>query len=36
MSAPRINRALVLEAPQDVPDGAGGSTTLPKSRRLKV
>ena len=28
MSAPRINRALVLEAPQDVPDGAGGFDRL--------
>jgi len=28
MSVPRLNRALVLEAPQDVPDGAGGSDRL--------
>ena len=26
MSAPRLNRRLVLEAPEDVPDGAGGVT----------
>lgn len=28
MSAPRMNRALVLEAPQDVADGAGGFDRL--------
>lgn len=28
MSTPRLNRALVLEAPQDVPDGAGGFDRL--------
>ena len=28
MTALRMNRALVLEAPQDVPDGAGGSDRL--------
>ncbi|WP_323764899.1 head-tail adaptor protein [Marinovum sp.] len=28
MSAPRMTRALVLEAPQDVPDGAGGFDRL--------
>lgn len=28
MSALRMNRALVLEAPQDVPDGAGGFDRL--------
>lgn len=27
MSAPKLNRKLVLEAPQRVPDGAGGFTT---------
>lgn len=28
MSMPRLNRALVLEAPQDVPDGAGGANRM--------
>ncbi|TNF20601.1 MAG: head-tail adaptor protein [Rhodobacteraceae bacterium] len=28
MSVPRMTRALLLETPQDVPDGAGGSDRL--------